>query len=112
VFLFDSVHIVGIRATATPVANVTFGLFTDNLCTVRAQGTSDITAPITYSSNGTVGDATTLSGNGLQVFGQAGNTYYWKVSYAGDSQNNPFTTCGAGAIGNLESTTITITHTK
>ncbi len=111
VFLFDSVRITGIVPTATPVANVTFGLFTDNVCTQRLAGTSDITVPITYSNSGTIGDANTLSGSGLQVFGFAGNTYYWKVSYAGDSLNNAFTTCGTGAIGNLESTTITITHT-
>ncbi len=112
VYLFDSVHITGIAATATPVANVTFGVFTNSTCTQRLAGTSDITAAITYSNNGTVGDADTLSGNGVQVFGFAGNTYYWKVSYAGDSLNNAFTTCGTGAIGNLESTTVTITHTK
>jgi hypothetical protein len=112
VFLFDSVHITGISATATPVANVTFGLFDNNTCTTRTTGTSDVTVAISYSNNGTVGDANTLSGNGLQVFGFAGNTYYWKVTYAGDSLNNGFTTCGTGAIGNLESTTITITHTK
>ena len=79
-------------------------------------GGSDISATIQYNAPAnTSGTATTEDNKpgGVQVFNfEPSKTYYWKVSYAGDNFNDPFVTCGAGAIGTLESTTVAVSHTK
>jgi hypothetical protein len=113
VYLFDSVSITGIVETspATRAASVKFGLYTDSSCTTRVTGSNDVTATLNYPTSGpqTSATANTLDTSGIQVFDLAGDTYYWKVSYPGDSLNNAFVTCGAAAVGDLEHTTVTLT---
>jgi hypothetical protein len=89
--LWDSITITGITPTTSPASSVTFTAYSDAGCTVPI---ASIPASITYSSNGTRGDASTLNGSsGVQV--QGGTTTFWRVSYPGDALNNGFTTaCG------------------
>jgi hypothetical protein len=108
VYLFDSIKITGIVKTDLPASSVTFSLHSDDKCATTALGS--VNASITYSDNGTRGDAT--MGSEIQVFSFGGNTYYWNVHYPGDLLNNAFDTCvGADPIGDLESATVTVTHT-
>jgi hypothetical protein len=117
VFLNDSVTITGILYKGQTLApSVTFGLFNDNLCTSAVTGASAISATLQYNAPANTSATATTEENrpgGVQVFNfEPSKTYYWKVSYAGDNFNSPFVTCGAGAIGNLESTTVAVSHTK
>jgi hypothetical protein len=117
VYLFDSVSITGIVETsaATRAASVKFGLYDNSACAIdvpngKHQIGSDATVTLSYGDPATTATANTLSTDGIQVFNFAGDTYYWKVTYPGDSLNNAFVTCGAAAIGDLEHTTVTVTH--
>lgn len=75
----DSATLNGTTADAT--GTVTYTVYTDNACTVKA--TSQISAQpgqVTVT-NGTAMDSTAIS------FNDAG-TYYWQAVYSGDSKNN------------------------
>ena len=84
---------VGVQLTAgdtatfvnayNPTGSVTFTLYSDSACTVSTGLTGSGTI-----SNGSA----TFSGSFTPT---AAGTYYWKASYAGDANNNGFTTgCG------------------
>jgi len=68
----------------SPTGSVTFTLYSDNTCAIPVAGMSGSGvisgASASYSSTWTP---------------TAAGTYYWKASYAGDANNNPYTTgCG------------------
>jgi len=117
VFLFDSVVLTVVNSSDRP-SQVTFGLYDNQTCTVDAangkhQIGNNVLADITYTNGNTTASASTLNTvghNGVQVLGQNGNIYYWKMSYPGDTMNNAFVTCGTGAQGDLEHTAVTIVH--
>ena len=90
--LHDSLLISGIRPNATDRATqVTFSLYSENTCTTQV-GTN-IVAALVYSTDGTSASANTLSSAGILV---GAGTYYWRVTYPGDSFNNGFTSsCGS-----------------
>ncbi len=96
--LFDSVSITGLTAGApdAPIS-ATFRLFSDNTCTTQVGGA--ITGTLVYAGGGTTATASTLSGSGIVV--PVPGTYFWRVTYPGDTFNNAVTTaCG------LESTAV------
>ncbi len=76
-------------ASIAPTGDVTFTLYSDSSCTSPVSG---------VSGSGVI---TTSSGSSTASYSQAWTpsstgTYYWVASYAGDSNNNGFTTaCGA-----------------
>jgi hypothetical protein len=91
--VFDDISITGIQGGAANAASATatFRLYSDNTCSTLVGTVGPIA--VTYTNNGTTASASTLGGNGISV--NAGTTYYWRVSYSGDSFNNAFTTaCG------------------
>ena len=101
VYLFDSVSITGLTPGASnQPTSATFRLYSNNTCTTQV-GT-DLTGTLTYANGGTTASASTLSGSGIQV--SVPGTYYWTVTYPGDTFNNAVTTaCG------LESTAVSAT---
>ena len=80
---------VGDTATLTggdnPTGEVSFQLYSDAACTNAVAGVSG-------SASLDAGGVATFSGVSFTPV-QAG-TYYWGVSYAGDSHNNPASACG------------------
>ena len=103
--LFDSVSITGL--TATPVADrattATFRLYSNSNCSTQVG--SDVSVSLTYNGAGTSATANTLGTTGILVnVPAAGATYWWRVTFPGDTFNNAVTTaCG------LETTAISIT---
>jgi hypothetical protein len=100
--LFDSVSITGLTPGAPNApTSVTFRLYSDNTCATEVTG-SPITATVNYTGGGTGANASTLGGSGIQV--SVPGTYFWRVTYPGDTLNNAVTTaCG------LESTAVSAT---
>jgi hypothetical protein len=92
--LHDSIEITGIRTGGTPVASVTFSLYTAATCgDVNAVPLGTEQRPIAMSN--TTGTAGTLLGvpvDPAPVGNIADVTYAWKVTYSGDSFNEGFTT--------------------
>ncbi len=85
--LFDKITITGINTSAaSPASSVTFRLYSDDACSTQLG--NDITANLTY--DGTSATADTSASGGVVV--NAGGTYYWRVTYPGDTFNNGFTT--------------------
>ncbi len=68
----------------SPTGSVTFTLYSDNTCAIPVAG---------MSGDGAIAsDSASFSGTWTPA---AAGTYYWKASYAGDANNNPYTTaCG------------------
>jgi hypothetical protein len=84
----DTATFRGTTTVAPPTGNVSFTLYSDNTCSTAVAGvggsgairTTDRLSSARYSTNWTP-----------PVVG----TYYWIASYAGDANNNGFTTgCG------------------
>lgn len=103
--LFDSVTITGLTPTpaASRASTATFRLYSDNTCSTQVG--SDVPVTLSYNGAGTSATANTLGTTGILVNVPAGGaTYWWRVSFPGDSFNNAVTTaCG------LETTGILIT---
>ena len=92
--LHDSLALTEIRPGAPDRAlDVVFRLYSAATCAPATQVGSSTTAALVYSADGTTAAASTLNGAGISV---GAGTYYWTVTYAGDSLNNGFTTlCGS-----------------
>jgi hypothetical protein len=91
--IFDDLNITGIQAGAADAASATatFRLYSDNACSTLVATVGPMS--LTYGNGGTTASASTLGGNGISV--TPGTTYFWRVTYTGDSFNNGFTTaCG------------------
>jgi Domain of unknown function DUF11 len=74
--------------TVAPTGSVTFALYSDNTCTTPVAGVSGSGAISTTGGVSTASYSTTWTP-------AAAGTYYWIASYAGDANNNGFTTtCG------------------
>jgi hypothetical protein len=90
--LADTVNITGILSGSPTAkdATATFKLYSDNTCTTLV-GSSGPTL-LTYANGGTTASAS-VPGNGISI--DAGHTYYWTVTYSGDTFNTGFTSrCG------------------
>jgi hypothetical protein len=99
--LFDMVNITGLTpvAPANRATSATFRLYSDNTCTTQVG--SDITETLSYPTS-TTASASIASTSGILV--SVPGTYYWRVTYPGDTLNNAVTTaCG------LESTAVSAT---
>ena len=88
----DTITVSGL--SSSPTGNVAVGVYTDNACTTRVLGTSDWT----FAASDFVGGAT----KSTDFIGPASGTYYYKISYGGDTYNTGFSSCA-------ESVAVTIT---
>ena len=79
----DTLTVTGFTSNAT--GNVVVGLYTSATCTTGQQGT-DTSFPVSGAVNGTLTAETSF------VTVLAG-TYYYKISYAGDTSNTAFSSC-------------------
>lgn len=77
----DTFTVSGMSSNAT--GNVAVGLYSNSACTSRVAGTSDETTAIS-------GTSTTVSTSFVAV---TQGDYYYKISYAGDTNNDPFDSC-------------------
>ncbi len=83
--LHDTLNVVGIRAGGTPGLTATFRLYSNAGCTMQV-GTDET---VNVSAAGV---ATTVNGVLVSLDG----LYRWRVSFSGNSFNDPFvTTCGS-----------------
>lgn len=89
--LFDSASFSGIVNLGTLPTQATFKLYSDSTCTTQVTG-SPVSGDLLYANNNTTATANTGT-TGILV--QPG-TYYWTVTFPGNSFNNPYTTtCGS-----------------
>ena len=76
------------NASSDPTGDIGFALYSDSGCTTPVSGVSG-TGPIT-----TTAGVSTATFSVATWTPPADGTYYWKVSYAGDSNNAPASICG------------------
>jgi hypothetical protein len=80
----DTVTVSGLTSNATGDLHV--GIYTDSGCTTRLKDASNVDIPdATFAISNTSFSTTFI--------GVAAGSYYYKVSYAGDSNNLPFSSC-------------------
>ena len=85
------------NATSAPTGSITFALYSDSSCTTAVSGMSGSGA-ITTSTAGSTATWTAPTWTP-----SAAGTYYWKASYAGDTNNTVASACG----GSGEQITVT-----
>jgi hypothetical protein len=89
--LFDFADFSGIVNLGTLPTQATFYLYSDVGCTQQVTG-SPVTATLTYANNNTTATASTGTTGILVLPG----TYYWRVSFPGNTFNSSFlSSCGS-----------------
>jgi hypothetical protein len=92
----DTFSVTGLTNGAT--GSLVVGVFTNSACTTRAAGNSDASFLLTGNvSNGSYTNETTY----FQM--SSGTTYYFKLSYAGDNNNQSFSDCTESATATVVS---------
>ena len=86
--LHDTLNVTGIRAGGSPALTATFRLYSDAACSVQV----GVAETVSVTGVAPAGVATTV--NGVQV--SQNGAYRWRVSFSGNSFNEPFVTaCGS-----------------
>jgi hypothetical protein len=98
--LYDTATLSG--AFGTPSGTMTFGLYTDPSCTSTVGAWAIDPDAVTVTGNATQSDLT------YAFHASGAGTYYWQVSYSGDTNNNAVaSTCGDTTGGNHEVSVVT-----
>ncbi|HVC04993.1 MAG TPA: hypothetical protein VND88_09990, partial [Candidatus Acidoferrales bacterium] len=86
----DAATFAGTTSVASPTGTVAFALYTNSTCSTAVTG---------VSGTGSISTTSGVSSASYSVnwTPATAGTYYWKDSYAGDSNNNAFTTACGGA---------------